>query len=191
MKFIIFFLVFFPAASLSLSKRSCQTFKLESPSDSKGYFDEGSSIRVSELVNCTAERAKENRDDKGNCRIQSPKIGIIANSTITQANNKPLDTSLENKKNILEAARDVADPKTMDNESDAGYRGKVGFVEDNDPNSRIHPGVRPWPDYGEAVHMAEKWEKNDVQEEKSLATRFYIVVPTLVWSSLISLFTLV
>ncbi|RBA18377.1 endoribonuclease L-PSP [Fusarium proliferatum] len=215
MKFIIFFLPFFPAASLSLSKRNCQTFKLESPNDSKGYFDEGSSIRVTELVNCTAERAKENGDNKGNCRIQGTKIGIIANSTIIQADGIPLDTSLKNKRSILEAARDVADSKTMEyvtlqrpavipyansswvipkgkrgywvwtpdmncwpgtlddcdddlddtevvvcgfridrkgsNESDAKYRGDVGFVEDDDPNSRIKPGVRPWPDYDEAV----------------------------------------
>ncbi|CZR45207.1 uncharacterized protein FPRO_15618 [Fusarium proliferatum ET1] len=255
MKFIIFFLTFFPAASLSLSKRNCQTFKLESPNDSKGYFDEGSSIRVTELVNCTAERAKKNGDNRGNCRIQGTKIGIIANSTIIQADGIPLDTSLKNKRSILKAARDVADSKTMEyvtlqrpavipytnsswvipkgkrgywvwtpdmncwpgtlddfdddlddtevvvcgfridrkgsNESDAKYRGDVGFVEDDDPNSRIKPGVRPWPDYDEAVGMAEEWEKNDVQEEESLATRFYNVVPTLVWSLLVSLFAVV
>ncbi|EWG51702.1 hypothetical protein FVEG_16840 [Fusarium verticillioides 7600] len=43
------------------------------------------------------------------------------------------------------------------NESDAEYRGKVGFVEDKDPNSMIKPGVRPWPDYNTAVEMVEEW----------------------------------
>ncbi|KAG5759981.1 hypothetical protein H9Q72_011911 [Fusarium xylarioides] len=77
------------------------------------------------------------------------------------------------------------------NESDAEYRGKVVFVEDNDPNSRIKPGVRPWPDYEEAVEEAEEWEKNDVQEEESLATRLSPVIPTLVWSSLFSVFAII
>ncbi|KAM0074705.1 hypothetical protein ACKRZS_013202 [Fusarium odoratissimum] len=36
-------------------------------------------------------------------------------------------------------------------ESDAEYRGRVEFVEDSDPNSRVEPGVRPWPDYDRAV----------------------------------------
>ncbi|EXM18783.1 RidA family [Fusarium oxysporum f. sp. vasinfectum] len=114
MKFTIFFLILFPTASLSLSKRSCKTFKLESPNDSKGYFDMGGATRLSELVNCTAERAKENGDDRGRCKIQSSKIGIILNSTITDTYNMLLDTSLENKKSILEAVRDVASPKTME-----------------------------------------------------------------------------
>lgn len=86
---------------MSLSERSSQTFNLESLNDSKGYFEKGSSIRVTELVNCTAERAKENGDHWGNCRIQSPKIGIIANSTISQADGELLDTSPWNKKSIL------------------------------------------------------------------------------------------
>ncbi|KAF5971274.1 endoribonuclease L-PSP [Fusarium coicis] len=177
-------------------------------------------IRVTELVNCTAERANEKGDNRGNCRIQRSKIGIIANSTITKTNNEPLDTSLENKKIILEAVRDVADSKAMEyvnlqqlavipyrnsywaipkgkrgywvwapdmncwpgalndcgndddlddtevvvcgfridtkgsNESDAEYRGRVGFGEDNDPKSRIKPGVRPWPDYEDDVERA-------------------------------------
>ncbi|KAL9561443.1 hypothetical protein ACKAV7_014290 [Fusarium commune] len=158
----------------------------------------------------------------------------------------PLDTSLENKKSILEAVRDVADSKMMEyvnlerlvvipypnssfvipkgkrgywmfaadmncwpgtlddcdndddldgtdvvvcgfridrkgsSESDTEYRGRVAFVEDNDPNSRVNPGVRPWSDYDRAVEMAEEWEKNDVHMEESLATRLYSVVPTLV-----------
>ncbi|CVL03683.1 uncharacterized protein FMAN_15055 [Fusarium mangiferae] len=204
MKLIIFFLVFFPAVSLSLSERSCQTFKLESPNDSKGNFDKGSSIHVTKLVNCTADRAKKDGDDRGNCRIQSPKIGIIANSTITQDDGEPFKTSLGSNKSILEAARDVADSKTMrgywtwapdmncwpgtlddcdddddlddtevvvcgfridrkgSNKSDAEYRGRIGFVENNDPNSRIKSGVKPWLDYEEAVSTAEAWVRNDV-----------------------------
>ncbi|EXL42593.1 hypothetical protein FOCG_15049 [Fusarium oxysporum f. sp. radicis-lycopersici 26381] len=114
MKFTIFFLMLFPTASLSLSKRSCKTLKLESPNDSKGYFDMGGATRLSELVNCSAERAKENGDDRGECKIQSSKIGIILNSTITDTRNMLLDTYLENKKSILQAVRDVASPKTME-----------------------------------------------------------------------------
>lgn len=74
------------------------------------------------------------------------------------------------------------------NESDAEYRGRIGFVEDDDLNSRIKPGVKPWPDYEEAVGMAEEWENNDVQEEDSLATKLCTVVPTLAWPLLVSLF---
>ncbi|KAH7210498.1 hypothetical protein BKA60DRAFT_623750 [Fusarium oxysporum] len=114
MKFTIFFLMLFPTASLSLPKRNSKTFKLESLNESKGYFDMGGAAQLSELVNCTAERAKENGDDRGNCKIQSSKIGIILNSTITDTYNMLLDTSLENKKSILEAVRDVASPKTME-----------------------------------------------------------------------------
>lgn len=257
MKFTIFFLMLFPTASLSLSKRSCKTFKLASPNDSKGYFNMGGATRLSELVNCSAERAKENGDDRGEYKIQSSKIGIILNSTITDTCNMLLDTYLENKKSILQAVREVASPKTMEyvnleglvvisytnsflvmpkgkrgywmfaadmncwpgtlddcdndddlddtdvvvcgfrldrkgsSESDTEYRGRVELMEDSDPNSRVEPGVRPWPDYDRAVEMAEEWGKNDVHVEESLATRFYNVFPTLVLSSLGSVFILI
>lgn len=64
-------------------------------------------------------------------------------------------------------------------------------MEDSDPDSRVEPGVRPWPDYDRAVEMAEEWGKNDVHVEESLATRFYNVFPTLVLSSLGSVFILI
>ncbi|VTT75158.1 unnamed protein product [Fusarium fujikuroi] len=347
-------LLAFPSIAASLTKRDCDSFDLTAPGP-KGWSRMGQPIRVSEIVNCTAERAKKNGDGKGNCNIQRYIMGIIANATInstdgatfqapspanlnTSMTNKkaiikalkhdigPLgnvtldrlvvipfiapfnttpngtygywtftpaiqcwrghprdcdgdleeeldgysavvcgfrlksnstddpvttyegnvsfvemdeedglikseirpwpslskaqewdkewdeadvDSGAGNKKSILEAVRDIADSKMMEyvnlqrlavipcansswpgtlddcdnnddlddtevvvcgfridrkgsNESDAEYRGRIGFVEDNDPNSRIKPGVRPWLDYEEAVGMAEEWERNDV-----------------------------
>jgi len=220
MKFTIFFLILFPTASLSLSKRSCKTFKLESPNDSKGYFDMGGATRLSELVNCTAERAKENGDDRGRCKIQSSKIGIILNSTITDTYNMLLDTSLENKKSILEAVRDVASPKTME------YVNLEGLVVIPYTNSSlvIPKGKRGywmfaadmncWPgilddcdndddlDNTDVVVCGFRIDRKGSSEsdteyrgrvefvEESLATRFYNVFPTLVLSSLGSVFIL-
>ncbi|RBQ81005.1 hypothetical protein FVER14953_20514 [Fusarium verticillioides] len=77
------------------------------------------------------------------------------------------------------------------NESDAEYRGKVGFVEDKDPNSMIKPGVRPWPDYDTAVEMVEEWEKNDVhekEEKESLATGYHTAISPFVGILIVSLF---
>ncbi|KAH7216157.1 hypothetical protein DER44DRAFT_837580 [Fusarium oxysporum] len=134
-------------------------FLLGSPNDSKGYFDMGDAMRLSELVNCNAERAKENGDDRAVRDIADSKMMEYVNLerlvVIPYTNSSLL---------ILKGKRGywmfVADmncwPGTLDDcdgddgldgtdvvvcgfridrkgssESDAEYRGRVEFVEDS------------------------------------------------------------
>ncbi|KAF5723985.1 hypothetical protein FMUND_1306 [Fusarium mundagurra] len=108
--FVAFFLLAFPSIAVSLTKRDCESFYLTGPGP-KGCSRMGQPIRVSEIVNCTAERAKENGDDKGNCNIQRYRMGIIANATINSTDGAThqapspanLNTSMTNKKAIIKA----------------------------------------------------------------------------------------
>ncbi|KAG5788105.1 hypothetical protein H9Q69_012823 [Fusarium xylarioides] len=103
-------LLAFPSITVSLNKHDCESFDLTSPGP-KGFSRMGQPIRVSEIVNCTAERAKENGDGKGNCKIQRYKMGIIANATINRTDAAThqapspanLNTSVTNKKTIIKA----------------------------------------------------------------------------------------
>ncbi|KAL9561442.1 hypothetical protein ACKAV7_014289 [Fusarium commune] len=115
--FAAILLLVFPATAVSLSKRDCKSFDL-SGTGRKGWSRMGQPIRVSEIVNCTAERAKENGDGKGNCNIQRYKMGIIANATINSTDGATyqapapanLNTSMTNKKAIIKALKKDAGP---------------------------------------------------------------------------------
>ncbi|KAF4415870.1 endoribonuclease L-PSP [Fusarium acutatum] len=108
--FTAILLLVFRATAASLSKRDCESFEL-SDAGRKGWSRMGQPIRVSEIVNCTAERAKENGDGKGNCKIQRYQMGIIANATINSTDGATfrtpapanLNTSMTNKKAIINA----------------------------------------------------------------------------------------
>ncbi|KAG9494982.1 hypothetical protein J7337_013211 [Fusarium musae] len=109
-------LLAFPSIAASLSKRDCESFDLTDPGPN-GWSRTGQPIRVSETVNCTAERAKENGDGKGNCNIQRYKMGIIANATINSTDGATyrapspanLNTSMANKKAIIKAVKGSVD----------------------------------------------------------------------------------
>ncbi|KAF5574334.1 hypothetical protein FPCIR_13647 [Fusarium pseudocircinatum] len=105
-------LLMFPITVVSLSKRDCESFDLTDPGPN-GWSRTGQPIRVSGAVNCTAERAKENGDGKGNCNIQRYKMGIIANATINSTDGATyrapspanLNTTMANKKTIIKAVK--------------------------------------------------------------------------------------
>ncbi|KAF4958094.1 hypothetical protein FGADI_2652 [Fusarium gaditjirri] len=113
-------LVGFPATAVSLCKRDCKSFDLSSPGP-RGWSRMGEPIRVSEIVNCTSERAKENGDGKGNCNIQRYKMGIIANATINSTDGATfqapapanLNTSMSNKKTIIKALKNTVVPQKV------------------------------------------------------------------------------
>lgn len=105
-------LLAFPSIAVSLTKRDCDSFDVTAPG-SKGWSRMGQPIRVSEIVNCTAERAKRNGDGKGNCNIQRYIMGIIANATINSTDGATfqapspanLNTSMTNKEAIIKALK--------------------------------------------------------------------------------------
>ncbi|KAF5693649.1 hypothetical protein FDENT_1881 [Fusarium denticulatum] len=109
-------LLMFPITAVSLSKRDCESFDLTDPGPN-GWSRTGQPVRVSETVNCTAERAKENGDGRGNCNIQHYKMGIIANATINSTDGATyrapslanLDTSMTNKNAIIKAVKGSVD----------------------------------------------------------------------------------
>ncbi|KAH7210499.1 hypothetical protein BKA60DRAFT_651821 [Fusarium oxysporum] len=115
--FAAILLLVFSATAVSLSRRDCKSFDL-SGTGRKGWSRMGQPIRVSEIVNCTAERAKENGDGKGNCNIQRYRMGIIANATINSTDGAThqapapanLNTSMTNKKAIIKALKKDAGP---------------------------------------------------------------------------------
>ncbi|KAI3580464.1 hypothetical protein IWW34DRAFT_619687 [Fusarium oxysporum f. sp. albedinis] len=115
--FAAILLLMFSAPAVSLSRRDCKSFDL-SGTGRKGWSRMGQPIRVSEIVNCTAERAKENGDGKGNCNIQRYRMGIIANATINSTDGAThqapapanLNTSMTNKKAIIKALKKDAGP---------------------------------------------------------------------------------
>ncbi|KAF5635868.1 hypothetical protein F52700_5180 [Fusarium sp. NRRL 52700] len=112
----ILFLVF-PSIGVALSKRDCESFHLTAPGR-EGWTEMGQPLRVSEIVNCTAERAKENGDGKGNCNIQRYKMGIIANATINSTDRATFqapspanfNTSMTNKNAIIKALKHDVGP---------------------------------------------------------------------------------
>ncbi|KAH7468128.1 hypothetical protein FOMA001_g15136 [Fusarium oxysporum f. sp. matthiolae] len=114
--FAAILLLVFSAPAVSLSRRDCKSFDLGT--GRKGWSRMGQPIRVSEIVNCTAERAKENGDGKGNCNIQRYRMGIIANATINSTDGAThqapapanLNTSMTNKKAIIKALKKDAGP---------------------------------------------------------------------------------
>ncbi|KAL7756792.1 hypothetical protein ACKLNR_013785 [Fusarium oxysporum f. sp. zingiberi] len=115
--FAAILLLVFSATAVSLSRRDCKSFDL-SGTGRKGWSRMGQPIRVSEIVNCTAERANENGDGKGNCNIQRYRMGIIANATINSTDGATyqvpapanLNTSMTNKKAIIKALKKDAGP---------------------------------------------------------------------------------
>ncbi|KAL5589935.1 hypothetical protein FOVSG1_011802 [Fusarium oxysporum f. sp. vasinfectum] len=115
--FAAIFLLVFPVTAVSLSKRDCKSFDL-SGTGRNGWSRIGQPFRVSEIVKCTAERAKENGDGKGNCNIQRYRMGIIANATINSTDGATyqapapanLNTSMTNKKAIIAALKKDAGP---------------------------------------------------------------------------------
>ncbi|RKK92195.1 hypothetical protein BFJ68_g8586 [Fusarium oxysporum] len=115
--FAAILLLVFSAPAVSLSRLDYKPFDL-SGTGRKGWSRMGQPIRVSEIVNCTAERAKENGDCKGNCNIQRYRMGIIANATINSTDGAThqapapvnLNTSMTNKKAIIKALKKDAGP---------------------------------------------------------------------------------
>ncbi|KAF5551356.1 hypothetical protein FMEXI_3474 [Fusarium mexicanum] len=118
MKVLAAILLFvFPSIAVSLTKRDCERFELTAPGPG-GWTKMGQPLRVSEVINCTAERAKENGDGKGNCNIQRYEMGIIANATVNSTDGATfqapspasLNTSITNKKAIIGALKDRISP---------------------------------------------------------------------------------
>ncbi|KAF4984199.1 hypothetical protein FDECE_17139 [Fusarium decemcellulare] len=94
-----------PALAASLSKRTCQSFEPKGKYGKQGYVHYWDQVRVSESLNCTKEKARQDGDGKGNCHYDRYKMGITVNSTVNE--------SVSDVQTVLEAVRDAADPEEV------------------------------------------------------------------------------